>query len=170
MRSQYCRVKQHLSDILHRHQDKLKQLYGNDVFLKQDRQIVVNLSSHTLDRDEEQLLSKGLNFGRKRKYNTIPNKIQMENLFYNIECKERGGEVTVENKYDLKTKLKSFGTRNCNLDSRTNVLSVPELRALKKLKNNPDVVIQRPDKGGGVVILDKVNYTSKLQDLLSVPG
>ena len=38
---------------------------------------------------------------------------------------------------------------------------------LKKLKANDNIVITRPDKGSGVVILDKKDYTRCIKDLLS---
>ena len=38
---------------------------------------------------------------------------------------------------------------------------------LKKLRNNKDIVILRPDKGNGVVIMDKITYESKMYELLN---
>ena len=38
---------------------------------------------------------------------------------------------------------------------------------MKNLRNNDAIIIQRPDKGGGVVVLDKSNYVAKLTDLIS---
>ena len=33
--------------------------------------------------------------------------------------------------------------------------------------NNKDIVILRPDKGNGVVIMDKITYKSKMYELLN---
>ena len=38
---------------------------------------------------------------------------------------------------------------------------------LNKLRNNKDIVILRPDKGNGVVIMDKITYKSKMYELLN---
>ena len=38
---------------------------------------------------------------------------------------------------------------------------------LKKLRNNKDIVILRPDKGNGVVIMDAITYKSKMYELLN---
>ena len=40
---------------------------------------------------------------------------------------------------------------------------------LKGLRNNQEIVIQRPDKGGGVVVMDAESYATKLQSLISDP-
>ena len=38
---------------------------------------------------------------------------------------------------------------------------------MKKLKKNKDIIILRPDKGNGVVVLDKLAYNNAISDLLS---
>ena len=38
---------------------------------------------------------------------------------------------------------------------------------LKKLRNNKDIVILRPDKYSGVVIIDKITFKSKMYELLN---
>ena len=40
------------------------------------------------------------------------------------------------------------------------------MKALKSLSNDSSIVIIKPDKGNGVVILDKINYVSKMDDIL----
>ena len=45
---------------------------------------------------------------------------------------------------------------------------LPEhIASLRELKKKENWVIIRPDKGSGVVLLDRANYTSKMQDILS---
>ena len=46
-------------------------------------------------------------------------------------------------------------------------ISKAELVALKNLSKNKNIVILRPDKGNGVVILDRVDYINKVESLLS---
>ena len=38
---------------------------------------------------------------------------------------------------------------------------------LKKLRNNQDIVILRPDKSNGVVLMDNITYKSKMHELLN---
>ena len=49
-------------------------------------------------------------------------------------------------------------------------MSKPEFLALKTLRNNPDIVILKADKGGAIVIMDKSDYVSKMVDHLSNSG
>ena len=54
--------------------------------------------------------------------------------------------------------------------SRHNIhsnLSPEELSALHTLRKNKNIVILRPDKGNDVVILNKVDYISKIMNILS---
>ena len=69
---------------------------------------------------------------------------------------------------DLKTKLKHFSIRNSN-DQSKHVLKHEEFHALKTLRANDNIVLQRPDKGGGVVIMNKTDYEDKLLNLISDP-
>ena len=48
-----------------------------------------------------------------------------------------------------------------------NILSGGEKCALRGLLKNNDIVICRPDKGNGVVVMDKVEYSRKLDQILS---
>ena len=160
---------QHEADVNLSHQKKLKSLYGGDVYLPQGKSIVINLSKHVLTDDENSVLNKGLNFGLKNKTKDIDSKIEMERLFYDITTKERYGKVVVNEKDNLKTKLKNFAITNNNDVSRDN-LTQAQHRALKSLQRNEDIVVKRPDKGGGVVIMDRHDYNSKLENLISDPS
>lgn len=42
-----------------------------------------------------------------------------------------------------------------------------KLKILKKLKENKDIIILRPDKGNSVVVLDNEVYNNAIGDLLS---
>lgn len=49
-------------------------------------------------------------------------------------------------------------------------ISKAEFEALKSLNNNPNVVVLKADKGGGVVILDRDDYKKKMLDHLCNSG
>uniref|UniRef100_A0AA85KDE2 Uncharacterized protein n=1 Tax=Trichobilharzia regenti TaxID=157069 RepID=A0AA85KDE2_TRIRE len=53
--------------------------------------------------------------------------------------------------------------------SYSKVFSEEHLRALKALKNNDKIVILRPDKGSGVVLMDKEDYIAKMKAVLNDP-
>ena len=62
------------------------------------------------------------------------------------------------------TALSSF--RQYNKNPQQN-LSKEELAALTNLSKNKDIVIQKPDKGNSVVIVDKDTYIKRMENLLS---
>ena len=47
------------------------------------------------------------------------------------------------------------------------LLTNDHLTALKDLQNNDDIIISRPDKGAGVVLMNKKDYIDKMNSLLS---
>ena len=49
------------------------------------------------------------------------------------------------------------------------IFNLQDLRILKNFCSNPDIVICKPDKGRGVVILDKTLYKCKIKETISNP-
>jgi hypothetical protein len=45
--------------------------------------------------------------------------------------------------------------------------SKDEFKTLKDLQKDDTIVIINPDKGNGIVVLDRTNYISKMHDILS---
>ena len=62
-----------------------------------------------------------------------------------------------------------FFLQENNTDNTKDNLSKEEHVALKELKSKNEIVLQRPDKGAGVIILDMRDHDSKLLDLFSYP-
>ena len=79
--------------------------------------------------------------------------------------KKHSNQITIESEDNLKTKLKCFGIKHKAKEKE--VLSRPEKEAITSLRRNDDIVIKRPDKGGGVVVMDRSVYDSKLTELIS---
>ena len=70
----------------------------------------------------------------------------------------------------VKTKLKSIAlSAFYGYDSEQLPLNISkaELSALNRLCKNKDIVIIRPDKGNGVVILNRPDYVNKVETLLA---
>ena len=44
--------------------------------------------------------------------------------------------------------------------------TIEKFKVLKKLRNNQDLIITRPDKGNGVVILNRKDYIEMMNDIL----
>ena len=73
----------------------------------------------------------------------------------------------------FKTNLKNlalssfFKYNNSKHSQSLNPLTRAEQKALSILRRNKDIVILKPDKGNGVVILNKTDYINKVESLLS---
>ena len=98
----------------------------------------------------------------------IDKKLEMERLYMSILDKKHGNQITISSEENLKTKLKCFGIKHHRQDK--DVLSHSEKQAITTLRRNNEIIIQRPDKGGGVVVMDRSAYEEKLSSLISDPS
>ncbi|CAF2145990.1 unnamed protein product [Rotaria magnacalcarata] len=128
--------------------------------------IIHNYSSYNLLPEEERLLCRGWDFCIENKIsNFIDFKTDIEinttkleqhchpSVFKNI-CRK------IYNHSDkLITSIKKKNIRN---------ISDEEFIALKKLKNNQDIIISKADKGNAIVILDKKDYIEKIHEILKL--
>nr|WBB44924.1 reverse transcriptase [Chrysogorgia stellata] len=141
-----------------------KSRYG--AFCSDSIQHIKNLSSYTLSSIEKEVLSKGLNFAipqSKIKRETIFSEFeilwsQLENLTADNEevfaaCKARVSDI-------------AHAYSGSPIECKESCLAREHLIALANLRKNRDIVICKPDKGTGVVILDKTDYNSKMLDIL----
>lgn len=147
---------------------KLFKLGFTDPFGLPAHKVIFNFSSRQLNVQEESLLSKGLNFALPtNKSQFLQHFLPFENLF-----KKLGSHTFysyTDKTFDfLKSSLKqlahsSFYSRN----PHNTTLTKEEHCALKSLKNDDSIIITRPDKGNGVVLLDKSDYIQKVHDILN---
>ena len=156
---------QYKIDIKYRHKQKLESLYGAPIFMPTQTSKIMNLSTHNLSEDERALLEKGLNFSAHKDSSKLKTKISVEKLYSNINHKDASKQIQIENTDELKAKLACFGAKNKPLKAEDN-LSKTDKAAVKSLMTNKNIVISRPDKGGGVVIMNSSDYYGKLNLLL----
>ena len=150
------------------HVAKWKELYGGDIFLPIHENRVTNLSSYVLSKPEFTLLNNGLNFAIPKKPSALKMKIEMEKLYYQISLDNQRNRISINNPEDLKTKLTHLAIIPVNQRPQGNLTNAEQM-ALKELRNNNSIVIQRPDNGGGVVVMDRTDYETKLSALISNP-
>ena len=71
----------------------------------------------------------------------------------------------------MKSKIKDIGLSSFRLynkkDHRFENLSKEEYEAFINLKKNKSIIIQKADKGNGVVIIDRMSFIAKMEELLS---
>lgn len=166
--SVYCLkrlVQQQKSDNFFKHNKKLQELYGGTPFIPKIQSYITNLSSYRLSQPEKSLLNKGLNFSTRGTVREIDRKLEMEKVFMSILEKRERNQVRITSEENLKTKLRCFGIKHCQVGKE--VLTKEEKNAIKTLKGNIQIVIQRPDKGGGVVVLNRDAYEEKLTNIIS---
>ena len=120
-----------------------------------------------LSDNDKSLLSKGLNF-------SLPNKkVEISEYLCPFELLYREVSDFSKDSSDkelLKSKLKELSLsshRRLKHNVLEENLSKKELESLKNLSKNPDIVIQKSDKGNSVVILDKKVYLKKIKEILN---
>ena len=129
-----------------KHNKKLRDLYGGEIFIPNRKFYLTNLSQYRPNKNELSLLNKGLNYCIDKPYKTLDNQVASEKLFMSILESKQKNQVTIESEDNLKIKFKSAAIRRINTE-RDNILTQDEKRAIKSIRNNKEIVIQRPDKG-----------------------
>ena len=149
----------------------LKKLFAlgyNKITHPDPDRVIFNFSDKTLSDDEKDLLSLGLEFGLNPKPNEGKHFLPFEQLAHRISKSNLPRLELERNIRDLKhtawksfEHLKKFGTRP--------VLTDTQKKTLAKLADDKDIIILRPDKGRGVVLLNKADYIHQVTDTLSDP-
>ena len=127
---------------------------------------IVNLSSQPLTLIEKQALCLGLDFAiPPRRAKQIAIDAEFENMFHQLAAFPLPADQLPLLRSQLVTLSKTYGhskiERSCLLPCH--------VEALTKLKQNPDLVLLRPDKGSGVVVMDTADYHRRFDPILSDP-
>ena len=138
---------------------------GNNSDTCQDPdKVVFNFSSYNLKDHEKIVLCKGLSFA------ILPKTIEYSGFLAPFKMLFRdinSLEVSNLNKECVKSRLRDAyrSFKEVSKISEKN-LSKEEVKALNNLVKNKDVVIQKADKGNNIVILNRSDYVSKLNQML----
>ncbi len=145
------------------HEKKLQNLTRNKVLPLTAEEVITNLSNYTLTDEEKSLLKNGLKFSlppAKLLRSDVVTAFEMMNTYLTSELKEGVDKNTV--KVDLAY------LANCYTSSyKPSHASMKKHSILKKLKNNKDIVITRPDKGNGVVIMNRSDYHQQIMGIIN---
>ena len=149
-----------------RQANKLHWLGGPDrtcVTLLDKDKIVFNLSSHKLSDVELQLLSRGLDFNMPPHHHLDPTDTMTSfETFFNQAKPGVKGNIN-----RLKHRLKSLCYQYIYNKVSQPTISSEEKSAFIQLLKNSDIIIARPDKGKGVVLMDRCEYLSKLYTIVN---
>ena len=124
--------------------------------------IVLNLSRRTLTDTEISALSKGLAFALPPKRLDYAEYLgTFEKCFQNVKLYPVFGDTSITR---IKSRLREIALNayHSYRPPRPSGITCDELEAIKKLSEDPTIVVLRPDKGNGVVIMDKTTYTENL--------
>ena len=146
---------------------KLSELMGNELSHNPD-DVIRNYSTYELSEAEKSLLTRGLNFA------VPPKKLKYQDYLLPFELLYRdvmNEDAVKDSLTHLQARLKDIGLSSFRLynkkDHRFENLTPAEYEAFLGLANNENIIVQKADKGNTVVIVDKLSYVQKMEDLLS---
>ena len=121
-----------------------------------------NFSSHVLNDQEESTLKFGLKHGIAKRPDEDDILASAESVWHQIQSKGlcRDGPAFQR---QTKNQLRAMAFNLVNIEEKRFFNDKKMIDAIKNLKEK--VVLLAPDKGNGVVLLDKVDYTSSLEHL-----
>ena len=126
---------------------------------------IVNLADVELSDIEKDVLCRGLDFGIPPHLSRLDIEAEFE-----LGWQQLGDKPTSEERRkECKATLAGIAQRyaGAKIDSTGYPLNRQHHEAIKKLKRNKDIVISRPDKGKGVVIMNRSDYIEKMSGILS---
>ena len=147
------------------HQKKLCMLTGISS-VSVINNVVTNLSNYNLTQFELSLLNKGLEFALTDKPRFFKLVLPLEKLAYKLKPLQ-SDNCSIFRNFTDNIRINTLKLLKYNRHNEHSNLSSEELSALHNLCNNKNIVILRPDKGNGVVILNKTDYISKIMNILS---
>ena len=132
---------------------------------------VFNLSQLELSRVQLEVLSRGPQFGLP------PRSICKDEIFSEFEIyfnqlqsllPETPSAKEKEKENALKAKLASLAHEYADVKQSLNrfPLGKEHMQAIRELRSNKEIVITRPDKGSGTVLMDKEDYICKMMKIL----
>ncbi|XP_046848088.1 uncharacterized protein LOC124441666 [Xenia sp. Carnegie-2017] len=165
-------VDKQLNKIFSTHRKKLNNLTKNKAIPFTHKDTVTNLSSVKLSEDELNALKNGLNFSIK------PPKIHSSDIlatFERIHYSLRNKLIKQEDYSILKTELGHLAHTYVTSYHPT-PKDLKKHKILRNIRNNDKIIVLKPDKGNGVVIMDRqfkpldhdptISREAKLQRLL----
>ena len=145
------------------HDKKLSQLTkGKSIPFTHD-EVIRNLSSQTLSNDELDILKNGLSFSIPPaflKKTDVFAQFDMINKFMTKELKD------AKNSPILKSELSHLANSYVYKYSPSQS-TLKKHGVLKRLRSNKDIVILRPDKGNGIVVLNRTDYNKAIMNIIN---
>ena len=155
-------VKKKRTSIIKAHEKKLKNLSKNFTLPFTSDEVITNLSNYQISDTERDLLKYGL------LYAVPPRSINKADIFTTFErlnwylCTEL---KNIEDTEKLRAQLPQLANSYYS-KYKPSTQMLKKHGILKKLRGNKDIVITHPDKGTGVVIMNRKHYGKAMYDIL----
>ena len=151
--------KKSLWKLLHTQQTKLSSLTRScSLPIFTASKTITNLTQYELSQEEFNLLKAGLYFSIQ------PDKIRKSEIFTTFE-KIHLSFINYLKSEESKSQIKAHLSYLANSYFYTYKF-LRQHRVFRNLRKNKDIVITKPDKGNGVVILDRKLYDSAIQEII----
>ena len=145
---------------------KLIKLYGSPITMKQQQDSYVNLSDEKIDPDIEEIFNQGMNCHLKTKFDKTKRKVEVELFYENVREKIRNKKGTLEDEESFKCELERFGTKQVS-DHTPHLLTKDQLSKVKEFNANSNIVTRKADKSNVYVVMNKVDYDNKLDEIVA---
>ncbi|XP_046863199.1 uncharacterized protein LOC124456940 [Xenia sp. Carnegie-2017] len=159
-----------MSKVKERHSKKMDNLLATkstiDGLEENPNNVILNLTNQNLSPEQIEVLKLGLRHG----FATRPNELEMLSVAEDIWDQIARLNQFKDGNYvrdKLKNSLRSFTYNYLDLDLEQFHIDSKRIRILKKL--NSDYAILKPDKGNGVVLLNRSDYVNSLNSLFENP-
>ena len=124
---------------------------------------ITNLTQYELSQEESDLLKAGLCFSIQ------PDKTRKSEIFATFEkiyCSFLNNLKSEETKSQIKVHLLDLAN-SYFYNYKSSPCILRQHRILRNLRKNKDIVIMKPDKGNGDVILDQKLYNKAIEEIIS---
>ena len=161
-------IKKEEGDVEKRHNKKfdnlLKEKQEAEGTTKNPNKTIWNFSSHTLDNEEYETLQYGLKHGIANRTDDDEILATAEALWDQIKqkklCKEGNNYVR-----QAKNCIRAMAFNLIDIDDRQTFKDAKKVKVIQKLREK--LVLLSPDKGNGVVLMDREDYVTSMEHLFS---
>jgi hypothetical protein len=146
-----------LKSLINKKQQLNNQIINNPNISNVDTSNVINNSSIYLNNEHLQVLSKGLKFvPTASSFNLVDIITNTEKSLYSIPKLIKKAAIA---------EISNFMTK-WRKPSKSNINKY-EIKLLKEIKSNPDIIVVPADKGGKIVVMDRGQYITKIEEQLN---
>ena len=125
--------------------------------------VIFNFSNRVLTNEEKEILKLGFQFGvPERKVSFVEHFLQFEKFLQQLN-KYKGSNDNFE---ELSNKTKFLAQEGYRYKSQKHNDYNLNLKVLDDLKKDNNVHVTKPDKGKGIVLLNKLDYLNKTKEIL----